>query len=61
MQRERAPVSAAARPKLGLARQVATCALSCVAALAVMAWRHPIDLLADARAGLLMHCRARCC
>lgn len=54
-------MSAAARPKLGLARQVATCALSCVAALAVMAWRHPIDLLADARAGLLMHCRARCC
>lgn len=50
----RAPVSAAARPKLGLARQVASCALSCVAALAVMAWRHRIDLLADARAGLLM-------
>ncbi|MFN6997226.1 MAG: hypothetical protein ACK4PH_23775 [Aquincola tertiaricarbonis] len=47
-------MSAAARPKLGPAQQAATCALFCVAALAIMVWRNPADLLADARTGLLM-------
>lgn len=51
-------MSGAVRPKLGLARQAATCALFCIAALAVMAWRHPADLLAGARTGLPMQVQA---
>lgn len=38
-------------PTLRLGRQAATCALFCALALAVMAWRHPDDWLADTRTG----------
>lgn len=51
-------MSSAGRPKVGLARQAATCALFCVAAFAVMTWRHPADLLADARTGLPLQLQA---
>lgn len=50
-------MSGAVRPKVGLARQATTCALFCIAALAVMAWRHPADLLAHARTALLASTR----
>ena len=43
--------SVAPAPTLRLGRQAATCALFCALALAVMAWRHPHDWLADTRTG----------